>query len=123
MAKTVVLVGHCGPDSSYLRMAITAADRNARIVSADDEAELTKLLADGADLVLVNRQIDFGFPETEGVELIQRLHPGYPSVKLMLVSNYPEAQAAAVRVGAVPGFGKSEVGSTRVTELLRSALE
>jgi len=44
-------------------------------------------------------------------------------VKAMLVSNYPEAQAAAVAEGALPGFGKREIGTPRVGELLREALK
>ena len=43
-------------------------------------------------------------------------------VKMMLVSNYPDAQAAAVEAGALPGFGKRDIGSPRVKELLRQAL-
>ncbi|MGE5608028.1 MAG: hypothetical protein ACM359_02135 [Bacillota bacterium] len=122
MAKRVVLVGHCGPDSSYLRTAIKAADRTAQILSAESEDELTGVISGGVDLVLLNRQIDFGFPETEGVELIRRLRQSNPQLKTMLVSNYPEAQAAAVAAGALPGFGKRELGSPHVVELLKSAL-
>jgi hypothetical protein len=40
----------------------------------------------------------------------------------MLVSNYAEAQAAAVAAGAVPGFGKREIGQPRVAQLIREAL-
>ncbi len=42
---------------------------------------------------------------------------------MMLVSNYPDAQAAAVANGALPGFGKREIGSPRVIELIKGALE
>lgn len=122
MATRVVLIGHCGPDSSYLRMAVGAADRTAQVVSADNEAELKKALAQGADLLLVNRQIDYGFSESEGVELIRRLARQHPDLKMMLVSNYPDAQAAAEEAGARPGFGKRDIGSPRVTDLLRDAL-
>jgi hypothetical protein len=41
---------------------------------------------------------------------------------MMLVTNYPEVQAAATAAGAMPGFGKREIGSLRVKELLRGAL-
>jgi hypothetical protein len=40
----------------------------------------------------------------------------------MLVSNYADAQQAAVAAGALPGFGKREIGTPKVKELLRSAL-
>ena len=41
---------------------------------------------------------------------------------MMLVSNYHDAQQAAVAVGAVPGFGKRELGTPKAAQLLREAL-
>ncbi len=122
MPKRVALVGHCGPDSSYLRMTIAKAGKDLQVVSADDDGELKRVLDDGVDLLLLNRQLDFGFDDHEGVDVIRKLRPHYPNVKMMLVSNYPEAQAAAVAEGALPGFGKREVNSPRVAELIRDAL-
>jgi hypothetical protein len=122
MPKKVALVGHCGPDSSYLRMVVAKASRDIQVLAADDENELKQLLDRGVDLLLLNRQLDFGFDETEGVALIRRLHGKHPNVKLMLVSNYPDAQAAAVKAGALPGFGKREMSTPRVPELIRQAL-
>jgi len=120
--KKVVLVGHCGPDSSYLRIAVSKAGRDVKVLSADDSDELKRLLDGGVDLVLFNRQLDFGFDEREGIALIRSVHLKYPTVKTMLVSNYPEAQEAAVRAGALPGFGKRDVSTPRVPDLIRSAL-
>ena len=123
MAKKVALVGHCGPDSSFLRIAVSRAERDIQVVSVDDDSDLKRLLNEGVDLLLLNRQLDFGFDEDEGVALIRKLRAAYPHVKTMLVSNYPEAQAAAVAEGALPGFGKRDIGSPRVAELLREALK
>ena len=120
--KKVVLVGHCGPDSSYLRMSISSAVKGVSILAADDDQELSQVLGDEVDLLLFNRELGYGFTDTEGVKVIQRLRASNPKFKMMLVSNYPEAQAAATAAGALPGFGKRELGSKRVTELLRSAL-
>ena len=61
MSKKVALVGHCGPDSSYLRMAVSKALRDAKVVAADDDSELKQLLTDGVDLLLFNRILDYGF--------------------------------------------------------------
>ena len=122
MPKKVALVGHCGPDSSYLRMAVTRAVKDAQVVFADDQHTLNKLIESGLDLVLLNRQLDYGFETDEGVELIRRLREKNPSLKAMLVSNYPDAQQAAVAAGAVPGFGKREIGSPRVSDVIRGAL-
>ena len=121
--KKVALVGHCGPDSSYLRMTISSAIKNAKILSADDDGELTQVLGEEVDLMLFNRELGYGFSETEGVKFIERLRGAYPSLKMMLVSNYPEAQAAAIVAGALPGFGKREIGTPRVKEILRGAVE
>jgi hypothetical protein len=41
---------------------------------------------------------------------------------MMLVSNHPDAQAAAIAAGAAPGFGKRQIGTPRVAEVLRQAL-
>ena len=123
MPKKVALVGHCGPDSSFLRIAVSRAERDIQVLSVDDDSDLKRLLNEGVDLLLLNRQLDYGFDEDEGVALIRKLRAAYPGVKTMLVSNYPEAQAAAVAEGALPGFGKREVGTPRVAELLREALK
>jgi len=120
--KKVVLVGHCGADSSYLRIAVASAGAAVSVVSVDDEEGLTAALTNGVELVLVNRIIDWGFEEQEGVALISRLRRTHPNLKTMLVSNYPDAQAAAVAAGALPGFGKREIGGAKVKELLRMAL-
>ncbi len=122
MPKKVALVGHCGPDSSYLRMIVARAGRDIQVLAADDENELKQLLDRGVDLLLLNRQLDYGFDDTEGVALIRRLHGRHPNVKLMLVSNYPDAQAAAVAEGALPGFGKRELNTPKVAEMIREAL-
>jgi len=123
MAKRVVLVGHCGPDSSYLRITVSKASPGVQVLAADDDASLGKVLGDGVDLLLLNRQLDFGFDESDGVGLLKRLRRIYPELKAMLVSNYPDAQAAAMAEGALPGFGKRELGTSRVAELIREALE
>ena len=122
MSKKVVLVGHCGPDNSYLRMAVTSALRGATVLAADDATELDAVLAEGADLLLLNRELGWGFEQTEGVDVIRALRTAHPNLRMMLVSNYAEAQAAAVAAGALPGFGKREIGSKRVTQVLREAL-
>jgi two-component system, chemotaxis family, chemotaxis protein CheY len=122
MSKKVALVGHCGPDSSFLRMAVSSADRSVQVLMADDSSELNKVLEQGVDLLLLNREMPYGFEDQEGVGLIRKLRSHHPAVRMMLVSNYPEAQAAAVAAGAVPGFGKREIGTKRVAEVIREAL-
>ncbi|HYO11261.1 MAG TPA: hypothetical protein VER17_20015 [Tepidisphaeraceae bacterium] len=122
MSKIVALVGHCGPDSSFLRMAVSSADRSIKVVAADDANELDRLIRGGVDLLLLNRELGWGFDSSMGVDLVRQLRAKHPHLKTMLVSNYAEAQAAAVAAGALPGFGKREIGSQRVPQLIREAL-
>lgn len=122
MSKRVVLVGHCGPDSSYLRMAVSSAGKDVKVTAADDERSLRRELEQGAALVLVNRVLDYGFETEQGVDVIRHFRGEFPAVPMMLISNYPEAQAAAVAAGAAPGFGKGEIGTRRVTEMLKQAI-
>lgn len=123
MSQRVVLAGHCGPDSSYLRLTVSAALPGAKVGTVEDAAELEQAIRDGVHLVLVNRLLDYGFEQTEGVALIEDLRTRHPDVKTMLVSNYPEAQQAAIAAGAVGAFGKRELRSPRVAELLREAIK
>jgi two-component system chemotaxis response regulator CheY len=122
MSKKVVLVGHCGPDSSYLRMTVQKALSDVTIMMADDDQDLQKLIRAGIDLLLVNRTLDYGFAQEGGAELIKHLRTDHPDLRAMLVSNYAEAQAEAIAAGALPGFGKRELGTPRVTQVLREAL-
>jgi DNA-binding NarL/FixJ family response regulator len=103
-------------------MAVSQADRTVQVLAADDADELNAVLAQGVDLLLLNREMPYGFDDAEGVDLIRKLRARHPSVKMMLVSNYPEAQAAAVAAGGLPGFGKREIGTRRVAEIIREAL-
>ncbi len=123
MSKKVVLVGHCGPDSSYLRMTIKKAVPEVEILAADDSGELTGVLEKHTpDLLLFNRELGYGFTPDQGVEVIRTLRASQPELKMMLVSNYADAQQAAEAAGALPGFGKRELSTPRVAELLKNAL-
>jgi CheY-like chemotaxis protein len=123
MSKKVLLVGHCGPDSSYLRMAIRSAAPHVQVLAADEASELERVLHhDQIDLVLLNRELGYGFDEPLGAAVIRSLRSKHPELKMMLVSNYADAQAAAVEAGALPGFGKREIGTPRVAKLLKEAL-
>jgi CheY-like chemotaxis protein len=102
-------------------MAVKSALEGAALISADETSELEQALKQGVDLVLFNRELDYGFEPATGVEMIRVLKQRYPQVRMMLISNYPDAQAAALAAGAVQGFGKREIGSPRVRQLLRDA--
>lgn len=122
MSVKVGLIGHCGPDASYLRLAVSKALPGSRLIAADDIERVTALVSEGVDLLLINRVLDFGFENENGLDLIASLRTKHPNLRMMLISNFPEAQDAAVKVGALPGFGKRQLGSPQVTEMLRAAV-
>jgi CheY-like chemotaxis protein len=73
-------------------------------------------------LVLVNRKLDRD--GSDGVELIEKMktREGTERIPVMLVSNYVEAQAVALKRGAEPGFGKNDLNDTETLESLAQYL-
>jgi CheY-like chemotaxis protein len=74
------------------------------------------------DLVLVNRLLDVD--QTSGIDVIRTLkgETAFADVPMMLVSNYPDAQQAAVEAGAELGFGKAEYDREETVNRLASVL-
>ena len=109
----VLNVGQCDYDhgsiSRYLQSKYAA-----EVMAADSEGQALVSLRTGAfDLVLVNRLFDGD--GTPGLALIRSIKgdPDLAQIPVMLVSNYAEAQAEAKELGALPGFGKGDIGSGR----------
>ncbi|MCH7799483.1 MAG: hypothetical protein IID28_13730 [Planctomycetes bacterium] len=119
---TFVLVGHCWADRIGLKSAVKRAVRGARVERADTMAALQKHL-DGGAVFLVNRVLGGGFRTGNGVELIQDLARDGVTPAMILISNYADAQAEAEAAGALPGFGKSQLGDSAVAGLLSGAAE
>lgn len=118
----ILNVGQCGFDKSNLTRFFDQHFR-AQVSSVDtfDEA-LAKLRAGSFNLVLVNRISDAdGSP---GLELIETLKAdqALAEVPVMLVSNFANAQADAVALGALPGFGKSDLRDPKTVENLSAVL-
>lgn len=118
--RDVVLVGHCGPDAWMLRSFVQNTLPGARVAMVDNWQDLEAQLSSNA-LLLVNRVLEYGFDADDGVALIAQLAARPDPPAMMLVSNYADAQAAAVKAGARPGFGKAELGSTQTAQRLRDA--
>ena len=121
--KKVLSAGQCGFDHNAISRTIQKAF-DVEVVAADSLDEAMKELRKGSfALVLVNRVFDED--GSSGLELIERIKGdgGSPSVPVMLVSNYEEAQSEAIRAGALPGFGKSALGHPAMMERLRTVLE
>ena len=118
-AKARVLdVGNCDPDHYQIRMMLerhftVEVDRVMFVQEA-----LHRLRESAYALVLFNRLI---FEDrSEGIALLRqaRADPGIGPVPMMMISNYADAQAAAVQAGAVPGFGKATLHAPETIELL-----
>lgn len=124
MKKTIALVGHCGPDASMIRSAIRTFLPEAQFVTVNDDRGLAEAAA-SSDLLLVNRVLDGRFAVETGGELLQSLRRAGVQTAFMLVSDIPEAQAEAERLGARKGFGKrqlrGEAMQTRLMEALQQA--
>jgi len=76
--------------------------------------------APGYDVVLVNRVL--AADGSSGLEVIRQIvELGKSAPPVMLVSDLPDAQDLAVGLGAIPGFGKSELGEPSTFDRVRQA--
>ena len=118
----IALVGHCGVDGPRIEAAILNVCDTANVTSIHDPNALARIVDDGADLLLFNRELGYGFGDEKGLEVMTELRRANPQLKMMLISDRSDAQAAAKKVGALPGFGKADLGTSRVENALRNAL-
>lgn len=122
MPPQVLLVGHCAADGGTLRRWLREHFQAA--VSDCDTVDdaVARVQAGGLDLVLANRI--FEFSGEEGLELVRRLAGAglLAATRIMLISNFPQAQASAVAAGAIAGFGKSELRAERARAAVAAAL-
>jgi two-component system chemotaxis response regulator CheY len=122
-AQRVLSVGQCNPDHAAIsRMLTDLFDVEVDRVMFVDEA-VSALAERAYDLVLVNRLI---FEDNSpGIDLIHhmRADPRSRGVPVMMVSNYPEAQAQAIAAGAVTGFGKDHLFKPETADRLAGYLK
>ena len=123
MKKRVLDIGQCGPDHATIRSYLTRTF-DCELIQADDAADALAQLKNGQfDLVLVNRKLDVDY--SDGIEVIRTLkdNPSTANVPVMLVTNYPEHQDAAIAAGAIRGFGKLEFANPQTRAALAALLE
>ena len=124
MGQRIVLVGHCGVDAPRLEREVSRICPKAEVMTVNSEEQLHEIVEEGADLLLINRQLPYGFEAEEGVELMRDLQQMIDGqVKMMLVSDMPDAQDAARHAGAVAGFGKADLGSGKIADILKAAMK
>ena len=123
MSKRVLDVGQCGFDHSAIHRLLTG-EFGAEVVQAHrlDDA-LATLKSERFDLVLVNRKLDADY--SDGLAVLKAIKGDslLAATPVMLVSNYADAQEAAVAVGAEHGFGKADLAQPATREKLKRFLE
>ena len=116
--RRVLDVGQCDFDHGNLTNMLTEAF-GAGVERASTGEEAVEAVRTGHfDLVMVNRILDAD--GASGLDLIAQLQGSADtsSTPTILVSNFSDAQEAAVALGARPGFGKSALDATETQELL-----
>ncbi|MFN7840500.1 MAG: response regulator [Pirellula sp.] len=118
MTKTVLDVGNCSPDHSAIKRMLVA-NYDVEVLRADQWADTQRILSSKTvDLILVNRKLDIDY--SDGMDILKSLKSAEATrhIPVMLVTNYPEHQQAAVEAGGVYGFGKLELDSPQTRERL-----
>lgn len=120
--KNVLNVGQCLPDHSAIRHYLTANFDVSVDQAALPDDTLAALRRKRYDLVLINRKLDEDY--SDGIEILHAIKQDAElrAIPVMLVTNYPEHQAASVAAGGVPGFGKDSLRSPATADLLRPYL-
>ena len=113
----ILSVGQCSFDHGSITRHLKKI-YGAEVAGANTVGEaLVTLRAGEFDLVLVNRIFDGD--GTEGLDLIRAIKadPELAHVPVMLVSNYEDVQVEAQSLGALPGFGKTDLRQDHVPAL------
>lgn len=120
--RTVLSVGQCGPDSASIARFLNQ-HFDVRILTSDLPPDTLQVLRrEPVDLVLINRRLDADY--SDGMEILRMIKsdPALTDTPVMIISNFQEAQQAAVDAGAVPGFGKAELSSHQTREIVAAVL-
>jgi DNA-binding NarL/FixJ family response regulator len=118
-SKRVLDVGQCQIDGPRIGRFLRNLNCHVDRVHSKEQA-IAHAATHHYDLVLVNRVLNNdGSP---GVDVIEALHAAHPSLRMMLVSDYSDAQKEAMEHGAIQGFGKAELDSPETEDLIKSAL-
>lgn len=120
--KYVLSVGQCVPDHSAIS-ALLADNFEVTVQKAALADEAIAAANDRAfDLILINRKLDAD--HSDGSEIIRQLkaNDATASVPVMLITNFPEHDTAAVEIGAISGFGKAALHAPETLAKLAAVL-
>lgn len=122
MSKTVIDVGQCNPDHASIS-GLLKRNFEVDVQRANSHAQALAMAKDlQPALVLINRLYDAnGDPGMETLKTL-KADDATTSIPVMIVSNYADAQEAAIAAGAVQGFGKSALNATDTLDCLAKYL-
>jgi len=117
MTQRILDVGNCAPDFASISNFLTTQFDSQVDQAHGLQDTLDMLRRDNYALVLVNRKLDQDY--TDGIEIIKAIKADadLQSVPVMLITNFPEHQDAAVAIGAERGFGKLELNAETAERL------
>ncbi|HEX4142090.1 MAG TPA: response regulator [Pirellulales bacterium] len=116
----ILSVGQCHFDGPWMKRVLEE-HLGAVVEQADFASEaVNKAGGQHYDLILVNREFDRD--QSSGLSLIPDLIAASPQTPVMLVSDFEEAQEAAIGQGAIRGFGKSNLDTAETLQRLKQAV-
>lgn len=107
MAKRVLDVGNCVPDHTAIRTMLESSFGAELVRVHGPEDALEELRKGGFDLVVINRKLDRDY--SDGMDILKAIKADdqLSATPVMIITNYPEYEEAAVAAGAELGFGKN----------------
>lgn len=121
--QKLLIVGQC--DFDYQRISFFLSKiYDIEIHRADSfDNAIQKAIDQQFDLIMINRLMDLD--RSEGMAILHELksNPQTENTPAMIISDYQDAQDAAVAAGASPGFGKATLNTPQTFELLSNFLE
>ena len=80
-----------------LRALLLASFQTGEIIEAENGLEALQSVQDRCpDLIIMDARMD----NVDGIEATRRIKTGYPAIKVLVLSLYPQYQAAALAAGA-----------------------
>lgn len=121
--RTVLDIGNCPPDHASLKRLLTTHFDVEVLQTHAAQDSLEQLKQQQPDLVLINRKLDCDY--SDGTEILKciKSDSALSQIPVMIVTNYPDHQDAAVALGAERGFGKLELNSPATLEKLSVFLQ
>jgi len=103
-----------------LRRILAEHDASVEVDEASDADQTLALLAAAPYQVVV---LDIGLPDTDGIELLKRIHQTYPDTRVLMLTMYSEEQyaARALRAGAYGYLTKDRAAEELVAAVHRIA--